>query len=95
MIPRGGLLTVQNGTTQAYYANPVQYAPNGMTNSITLGNNLIEATTFNARFQSVPALGRNRNQRDMLLPLQHDRPLSRLRLHDLERTRPDGPGVER
>jgi RHS repeat-associated protein len=43
--------SVQNGTTLANYANPVSYAPNGSVNSITLGNSLIETTTFNTRFQ--------------------------------------------
>jgi YD repeat-containing protein len=35
--------SVQNGTTLAYYANPVSYAPNGSTTSVTLGN---KAQTF-------------------------------------------------
>ncbi len=43
--------SLQNGTTQASYASSVAYAPNESINSITLGNNLLEATTFNTRFQ--------------------------------------------
>jgi YD repeat-containing protein len=49
----GRPLSVQNGTTQAYYPNPVQYAPNGLTSGLPLGNGLVEATTFNQRFQPI------------------------------------------
>ncbi len=43
--------SLQNGSTQASYASSVGYAPNESINSITLGNNLLETTTFNTRFQ--------------------------------------------
>jgi RHS repeat-associated protein len=46
-----GVLDATPGTPGATYASGVGYAPNNAVNSLTLGNGIVESTTFNPRFQ--------------------------------------------